>query len=216
MPLREALQAAARVMRSGSPGLERMFDQVDSRWLEHHGIVRQAFKGSLQYHGLFGEVVLRSPAVSSKIPYSDSLRKASEKILIRDLTDYHIEWTTSEQDAGFRSNTRWEFTGQTFQNGVANWLKSNLGESLSTIWPTGNGPTLWSMCRCSTTIPWKRTTHSGRTLRPRWRHPRARQSTSPCFTPSSISCCGRTPAGASALSHPNAWLSWKRRCMTPS
>ena len=53
----------------------------------------------------------------------------SEKILIRDLTDYHIEWTTSEQDAGFRSNTRWEFTGQTFQNGVANWLKSNLGES---------------------------------------------------------------------------------------
>ena len=70
MPLREALQAAARVMRSGSPGLERMFDQVDSRWLEHHGIVRQAFKGSLQYHGLFGEVVLRSPAVSSKIPYS--------------------------------------------------------------------------------------------------------------------------------------------------
>ena len=34
MPLREALQAAARVMRSGSPGLERMFDQVDSRWLE--------------------------------------------------------------------------------------------------------------------------------------------------------------------------------------
>ena len=90
--------------------------------------------------------MLRSPAVSSKIPYSlkdifkfivdtghkawfsatlktwiltgdsamDSLRKASEKILIRDLTDYHIEWTTSEQDAGFRSNTRWEFTGQTF------------------------------------------------------------------------------------------------------
>ena len=35
-----------------------------------HGIVRQAFRGSLQYHGLFGEVVLRSPAVSSKIPYS--------------------------------------------------------------------------------------------------------------------------------------------------
>ena len=60
MPLQEALQAAARVMRSGSPGLERMFDQVDSRWLEHHGIVRQAFKGSLQYHGLFGEVVLRA------------------------------------------------------------------------------------------------------------------------------------------------------------
>ncbi|CAJ1435931.1 unnamed protein product [Effrenium voratum] len=57
------------------------------------------------------------------------VEKASEKILIRDLTDYHIEWTTSEQDAGFRSNTRWEFTGQTFQNGVANWLKSNLGES---------------------------------------------------------------------------------------
>ena len=59
----------------------------------------------------------------------DSLRKASEKILIRDLTDYHIEWTTLEQDAGFRSNACWEFTGQTFQNGVANWLKSNLGES---------------------------------------------------------------------------------------
>ena len=127
MPLREALQAAARVMRSGSPGLERMFDQVDSRWLGHHGILRQAFKGS---YGLFGEV-------SSKIPYSlkdifkfivdtghkawfsatlktwiltgdsamDSLRKASEKILIRDLTDYHIEWTTSEQDARFRSSS---------------------------------------------------------------------------------------------------------------
>ena len=26
----------------------------------------------------------------------------------------------------------------------------------------------------------------------------------------------QNPAGASALSHPNAWLSWKRRCMTPS
>ncbi|CAJ1416438.1 unnamed protein product, partial [Effrenium voratum] len=37
----DALQAAARVLRSGSPGLERMFDQVDSRWLEHHGILRQ-------------------------------------------------------------------------------------------------------------------------------------------------------------------------------
>ncbi|CAJ1380474.1 unnamed protein product [Effrenium voratum] len=113
MPLREALQAAARVMRSGSPGLERMFDQVDSRWLEHHGILRQAFRGSLQWF---------SATLKTFLTGDSAMDSFEEGILIRNLTDY------LEQDAGFRSNTRWEFTGQTFQNGVAR-LKSNLGES---------------------------------------------------------------------------------------
>ena len=56
-------------MKGGSPGLKHLFDKVDEGWLDHRKLIRDAFHGNLAHHGLYAEVVLRSPAVSEKIPY---------------------------------------------------------------------------------------------------------------------------------------------------
>ena len=55
----------------------------------------------------------------------DALKMAASKICVRDLSDYHCTWTTSE-DAVATLNIRWEFTGESFKSGLASSLKPSL------------------------------------------------------------------------------------------
>ena len=50
--------------------LEHLWHLKDEEWRTHHHLICQAYTGNLAHHGLFAEVMLRSPAVNTNIPYS--------------------------------------------------------------------------------------------------------------------------------------------------
>ncbi|CAE7374524.1 unnamed protein product, partial [Symbiodinium sp. CCMP2456] len=69
LSVKDALATAEAEILKQAPELGHLWNQVDDAWLDHHNVIMQAYEGSLTYHGLYAEVVLRSPAVSPDVPY---------------------------------------------------------------------------------------------------------------------------------------------------
>ncbi|CAE7355709.1 unnamed protein product, partial [Symbiodinium pilosum] len=135
--------------------LAHLWNRKDAGWRTYHNLVCQAFNGNLAHHGLFAELVIRTPAVSESIPYSlrevfkmvlDTGHKAwyfcphkqwiitgdcVQVIAQRDLSHYYLQWNTDGYDVSIP--TRWDFSAESFKNGVAASLRSHLGVS-SHLW----------------------------------------------------------------------------------
>ena len=157
----KALEKAKLVMRQGP--LEHLWHLKDEEWRTHHHLICQAYTGNLAHHGLFAEVMLRSPAVNTNIPYSitqifkilvDTGHKAwyscqhlqwiitgdsamdSLKSCIQIIAQRdlgHYHTTWTTESNEVRVSTRWDFSAEPFKNSVAQSLRPHLGAT-SELW----------------------------------------------------------------------------------
>ena len=157
----KALEKAKLVMCQGP--LEHLWHLKDEEWRTHHHLICQAYTGNLAHHGLFAEVMLRSPAVNTNIPYSitqifkilvDTGHKAwyscqhlqwiitgdsamdSLKSCIQIIAQRdlgHYHTTWTTESNEVRVSTRWDFSAEPFKNSVAQSLRPHLGAT-SELW----------------------------------------------------------------------------------
>ena len=58
-----------RALTSAGPHTLELWNARDIRWREHHAYVMKAFTSPPTHHGIFAQVVMRTPAVHVSMPY---------------------------------------------------------------------------------------------------------------------------------------------------
>ena len=70
LSVQSALEAAEAVIcKNAGPHTLELWNARDIRWREHHAYVMKAFTSPPTHHGIFAQVVMRTPAVHVSMPY---------------------------------------------------------------------------------------------------------------------------------------------------
>ncbi|CAJ1389380.1 unnamed protein product, partial [Effrenium voratum] len=120
----KALEKAKLVMCQGP--LEHLWHLKDEEWRTHHHLICQAYAGNLAHHGLFAEVMLRSPAVNTNIPYGIT---QIFKILV---DTGHKAWYSCQ-------HLQWIITGDSAMDSLKSCMQIIAQRDLGhyhTTWPT--------------------------------------------------------------------------------
>ena len=157
LSVQSALEAAEAVIcKNAGPHTLELWNARDIRWREHHAYVMKAFASPPTHHGIFAQVVMRTPAVHVSMPYqvheifkilSDTGHKCwydpAKKIWVMtgDSATDVLKWIVqvvcqrdlSDYKTAWRTaesaveiESQWKFSNQSFVKAVADACRTHL------------------------------------------------------------------------------------------
>ena len=153
LSVQSALEAAEAVIcKDAGARTVELWNARDIRWREHHAYVMKAFTSPPMHHGIFAQVVMRTPAVhmyrvheifkilsdtghkcwydpAKKIwvmtgdSATDVLKWIVQVVCQRDLSDYKTAWRT---ESAVEIESQWKFSNQSFVKAVADACRTHL------------------------------------------------------------------------------------------
>ena len=157
LSVQSALEAAEAVIcKNAGPHTLELWNARDIRWREHHAYVMKAFTSPPTHHGIFAQVVMRTPAVHVSMPYrvheifkilSDTGHKCwydpAKKIWVMtgDSATDVLKWIVqvvcqrdlSDYKTAWRTaesaveiESQWKFSNQSFVKAVADACRTHL------------------------------------------------------------------------------------------